>query len=131
MQRRKIRLISNIIQAGQPHYEVFDCEGYVDSNDQKVYIEFDHPHISGQIEVFAEQATLTYHKPHPNQLHFNLRHSTHANYHSQYGVMALIVDTKQIRKDDRHIYLHYDLLQTHFKVGEYRIEMIFQEDTPA
>lgn len=127
LEKIKILLISRIIQAGEAQRDVFECLGRVDIQADKVRIEFEHADVVGHIEVGEASADLHYTKPYTNTLTFHVNYSTQANYHSDYGVMALIVDTKKIQRLSDRVILHYDLLQANFKIGEYQIELVYKE----
>jgi uncharacterized beta-barrel protein YwiB (DUF1934 family) len=116
-------------QAGQRHHDTFVCQGYVKEEANLFLIAFENESLAGSVRIQENEAILIYTKPYPNTLTFRLAYVTQANYHSMYGVMALMIDTKKIEKLHDRVIFEYDLLQTTFKVGEYRVEIIFKGDT--
>ena len=128
LEKQKISLISNILQGNQRDQQIFKCHGKVDDRGQQWVFDFENEDIADELKVGEKEAILTYKKPYANTLHFQVSQSTHANYSSMYGVMALVIDTKHIERRPGRIVLKYDLLQMHFKIGEYTVELIYGED---
>lgn len=123
---KQIKLISKSIFRSDVQEEVFFGSGKVEEKDSVLEISFKNEELVFMILVTQAKTRLIYEKPYPNEFEFILNETTDINYQSIYGTMALMIDTKEIKRLEDRVILRYNLLQVKQIVSQQEIEIIFE-----
>lgn len=123
---KQIKLISKSIFRSDVQEEVFFGSGKVEEKDSVLEINFKNEELVFMILATQAKTRLIYEKPYPNEFEFILNETTDINYQSIYGTMALMIDTKEIKRLEDRVILRYNLLQVKQIVSQQEIEIIFE-----